>query len=142
VGHDKHRIASKLGQPQARVLAMLLLTLRDTPFFVAGDELGMERARIPQDATHDPFEKLVPGYGLNRDPERVPMPWDATSNGGFTTGEPWLPIGQIGRRNVADLQKAGDRSCICTGNSFDFDARRQRFIQASKAVAQSQRSCL
>jgi alpha-glucosidase len=103
-GHDKHRVASKLGQPQARVLAMLLLTLKGTAFFFAGDELGVEQGEIPREAVQDPFEKLVPGYDLNRDPERVPMRWDATGNGGFTTGQPWLPMGQASGRNVFDLQ--------------------------------------
>jgi alpha-glucosidase len=104
-GHDKHRAASKTGQAQARILAMLCLTLYGTPFFFAGDELGMERADIPKEAVHDPFEKLVPGYGLNRDPERVPMPWDTTKHHGFTTGEPWLPMSGIKTRSVAELQK-------------------------------------
>jgi len=103
-GHDKHRIASKLGQAQARVLAMLLLTLKGTAFFFAGDELGKERVNIPPAAVQDPFEKLVPGYDLNRDPERVPMRWDATKNGGFTSGNPWLPMGEPADRNVADLR--------------------------------------
>ena len=103
-GHDKHRVASKLGQPQARVLAMLLLTLKGTAFFFAGDELGVEQGEIPREAVQDPFEKLVPGYDLNRDPERVPMRWYATGNGGFTTGQPWLPMGQASGRNVFDLQ--------------------------------------
>jgi alpha-glucosidase len=110
-GHDKHRVASKLGQAQARVLAMLLLTLKGTAFFFAGDELGMERAKIPQAAVQDPFEKLVPGYDLNRDPERAPMRWDATKHGGFTTGDPWLPMGESAGRNVADLQ-ADERSIL------------------------------
>ena len=92
-GHDKKRIASKIGQAQCRNLAMLALTLRGTPFFFAGDELGMEMVPIPKNRIDDPFEKLVPGYDLNRDPERVPMRWDGTPNGGFTTGEPWLPLG-------------------------------------------------
>ena len=104
-GHDKHRIASKLGQAQARVLAMLLLTLKGTAFFFAGDELGAERGKIAEEAVQDPFAKLVPGYDLNRDPERVPMRWDSTRNGGFTTGEPWLPMGTSKSRNVADLRK-------------------------------------
>jgi alpha-glucosidase len=104
-GHDKHRVASKVGQQQARCLAMLILTLKGTPFFFAGDELGMERGIIPKEAVQDPFEKLVPGYGLNRDPERVPMQWDATRNGGFTTGEPWLPMGRTSACNVCDMQK-------------------------------------
>jgi alpha-glucosidase len=105
-GHDKARIAGKLGQPQARVLAMLALTLRGTPFFFAGDELGMEPVRIPDKKVHDPFERLVPGYGLNRDAERAPMRWDAGENGGFTSGEPWLPMGDdVGARNVARLME-------------------------------------
>src|SRR3954471_8612048 len=69
-GHDKHRAASKVGQEQARCLAMLLLTLKGTAFFFAGDELATEQARIPEGAVQDPFENLVPGYDLNRDPER------------------------------------------------------------------------
>jgi alpha-glucosidase len=105
-GHDKHRVASKLGQAQARVLAVLLLTLRGTPFFFAGDELGMEQVPIPSDRVTDPFEKLLPGYELNRDPERVPMRWDAGENGGFSEGEPWLPMGPaVAERNVATLKK-------------------------------------
>jgi alpha-glucosidase len=111
-GHDKHRIASKLGQAQARVLAMLLLTLRGTPFFFAGDELGMEQVPVPPDRVVDPFEKLLPGYELNRDPERVPMRWAAGKNGGFSEGEPWLPMGPaVAERNVATL-KEDERSLL------------------------------
>jgi alpha-glucosidase len=104
-GHDKHRVASKIGPAQARVLAMLLLTIKGTPFFFMGDELGVERGEIPDEAVQDPFEKLMPGYDLNRDPERVPLRWDATRNGGFTEGEPWLPMAGTNRCNVAELQK-------------------------------------
>jgi alpha-glucosidase len=104
-GHDKHRVTSKLGQAQARILAMLLLTLKGTAFFFMGDELGTERGKIPDEAVQDPFEKLVGGYGLNRDPERVPMRWDTTRNGGFTAGVPWLTMGTSSCRNVSDLQK-------------------------------------
>ena len=93
-GHDKPRVASKIGQAQARILAMLILTLRGTPFLFAGDELGMEQICIPPDRIQDPFEKLVGGYGLNRDPQRAPMRWDHTPTAGFTSGEPWLPLGE------------------------------------------------
>jgi alpha-glucosidase len=41
----------------------------------------------------DPFEKNEPGLGLGRDPERTPMPWDGSPTSGFTTGWPWLPLG-------------------------------------------------
>ncbi len=104
-GHDKRRVASKTGQAQARILAMLILTLRGTPLFFAGDELGMQQVPIPPNRIQDPFEKLVGGYGLNRDPQRTPMRWDGTPTGGFTSGEPWLPIGDdVAERNVAKLR--------------------------------------
>jgi len=110
--HDKHRIASKIGQSQARVLAMLVLTLKGTPFFFAGDEIGMEQVAIPPECIRDPFEKLVGGYGLNRDPERVPMRWNEGRNGGFTSGDPWLPMGHdVAERNVEKL-KVDPRSLL------------------------------
>jgi glycosidase len=89
-GHDKPRVASKIGQGQARILAMMLLTLKGAPFLFAGDEIGMEQVEIPHDRVVDPFEKLVGGYGLNQDPERTPMRREKTDRvtpprGGSTT---------------------------------------------------------
>jgi alpha-glucosidase len=110
-GHDKPRVASKIGEAQMRILAMLLMTLRGTPFFYMGDEIGRERVAIPPDRVRDPFEKLVPGYGLCRDPERAPMRWDDGPNGGFTAGHPWLPLCPSGSRNVAG-QQSDERSIL------------------------------
>jgi alpha-glucosidase len=110
-GHDKQRIASKIGQAQARVLAMLLMTIRGTPFFYMGDELGKPRSRVPSERVDDPFEKLVPGFGLGRDPERTPMRWDESEHGGFTSGEPWLPMLDDRSRNV-ERQKSDERSIL------------------------------
>jgi alpha-glucosidase len=101
-GHDKRRVASKIGQSQGRILAMLLLTLRGTPILFQGDEIGMEEVHIPPERVTDPFEELVGGYGLNRDRQRAPMRWDASRNAGFTTGEPWLPMGDhLAEHNIA-----------------------------------------
>jgi alpha-glucosidase len=72
--------------------ALLLLTLRGTPTWYYGDELGMENVAIPPDLVQDPWEKGVPGIGLGRDPVRTPMQWDAGPGAGFTTGTPWLPL--------------------------------------------------
>lgn len=110
-GHDKQRIASKIGQERMRILAMLVMTLKGTPFLYMGDEIGRERVPIPPDRVHDPFEKLVKGYGLCRDPERAPMRWDDSAKGGFTMGEPWLPLEPDGSRNVA-RQKGDERSIL------------------------------
>jgi alpha-glucosidase len=90
--HDRHRVASRIGRAQARVAAMLLLTLRGTPTLYYGDEIGMEDVAIPPGLVQDPWEKNVPGLGLGRDPERTPMQWDAGPNASFTTGRPWLPV--------------------------------------------------
>ncbi|WP_247888567.1 alpha-amylase family glycosyl hydrolase [Azospirillum brasilense] len=100
--HDRSRVASRLGMGQARVAAMLLLTLRGTPTLYQGDEIGMTDVAIPPDRVQDPWEKNIPGLGLGRDPVRTPIPWDGGPQGGFTTGEPWLPIGpDHDRVNVA-----------------------------------------
>ena len=90
--HDRHRIASRVGREQARVAAMLLLTLRGTPTLYYGDEIAMIDVPVPPESVKDPFEKNVPSLGLGRDPERSPMQWDAVENASFTGGTPWLPI--------------------------------------------------
>ncbi|HXH08529.1 MAG TPA: alpha-amylase family glycosyl hydrolase [Alphaproteobacteria bacterium] len=90
--HDQPRLASRIGLAQARVAAMLLLTLRGTPTLYYGDEIGMRNVAIPPELVQDPWEKNVPGLGLGRDPERTPMQWDDSLNAGFTAGTPWLPL--------------------------------------------------
>lgn len=92
--HDTHRVASRIGPAQARVAAMMLLTLRGTPTMYYGDEIGMVDVPIQPHRVQDPFEKRVPGLGLGRDPERTPMQWSAERNAGFSSGDPWLPIAE------------------------------------------------
>jgi alpha-glucosidase len=88
--HDRSRVATRLGPEQARVAAMLLLTLRGTPTLYQGDEIGMADVPIPPHLVRDPFGKNAPGFG--RDPERTPMQWDASPHAGFGSVEPWLPV--------------------------------------------------
>jgi alpha-glucosidase len=103
--HDKARIASRVGPEQARVAAMLLLTLRGTPTLYYGDEIGMHDVSIPPERVQDPQEVNEPGKGLGRDPERTPMQWDAGENAGFTTGEPWLPLADDFREVNVEAQR-------------------------------------
>jgi alpha-glucosidase len=99
--HDRPRIATRLGLAQARVAAMLLLTLRGMPTVYYGDELGMPDVEIPEHLQQDPARHDGPGRG--RDPQRTPMRWDASPGAGFTIGQPWLPIGpRRPRDNVAE----------------------------------------
>jgi len=90
--HDRPRIATRVGPAQARIAALLLLTLRGTPTLYYGDEIGMANVTIPPDRVRDPFERNVPGLGFGRDPVRTPMQWTAGPGAGFTTGTPWLPL--------------------------------------------------
>jgi len=110
--HDRNRVATKVGIEQARVAAMLHLTLPGTAIYHAGDEIGVPDANIPPHLVQDPFEKRVPGYGMNRDPERSPMRWDASEKAGFTSGEPWMPFaGRIAERNV-EVQRGDKHSML------------------------------
>lgn len=64
--HDRPRIASRIGEAQAGVAAMLLLTLRGTPTMYYGDEIGMQQVAIAPDQVRDPFEKRPRPRGRTR----------------------------------------------------------------------------
>lgn len=89
--HDRRRLASRIGRAQARVAAMLLLTLRGSPTILYGDELGMVDQVVPRERQRDYFGL---SGGVSHDPTRTPMPWTAGRNGGFSSADPedlWLP---------------------------------------------------
>ncbi len=85
--HDRPRLATRIGPEQARVAAMLLLTLRGTPTLYYGDEIGMRQVAIAPDRARDPAAPHVPG----RDGCRTPMQWNDSAFAGFSTAQPWLP---------------------------------------------------
>lgn len=94
--HDRSRIASRVGPDQARVAAMLLLTLRGTPTLWQGDELGMVDEPVPREMWQDPWAINNPETGLGRDPVRIPIPWQDDAPGrGFTDGTPFLPLSSV-----------------------------------------------
>ena len=100
--HDARRIAARIGQRQARVAAMLLLTIRGTPTLYQGDELGIGEVPIPPDRIRDPQHHRQPTLDIGRDRSRTPMAWDASPHAGFSNAEPWLPLHPDWRtRNVA-----------------------------------------
>ena len=102
--HDQSRVATRVGAAQARVAAMLLLTLRGTPTIYAGDELGLPDVPVPPSRVVD-----VAG----RDPERSPLPWTiAGPNAGFTTGVPWLPMTDDPASFSAEAQARDPRSML------------------------------
>jgi alpha-glucosidase len=110
--HDRPRLASRYGgQAQARVAAMLLLTLRGTPTLYNGDELGLENVPIPPERIQDPPGKIL-GPEHSRDRCRTPMQWNGEPGAGFSTAEPWLPFSpDQPTRNVA-VQSADPSSIL------------------------------
>jgi len=113
--HDVPRHASRYddpthGEARARAAALLLLTLRGTPFLYYGEEIGMRNGAIPPERFQDPLARTLHPK-LSRDPERTPMHWSAGAGAGFTTGEPWLPIAADAPLRNVDAQRA-DRASL------------------------------
>jgi alpha-glucosidase len=110
--HDRPRVASRIGQAQARVAAMLLLTLRGTPTLYYGDEIGMTNVPVPPEAVRDCLERNLPGRGLGRDGARTPMQWSSGASAGFTSGTPWLPVGADLHRVNVETERGDPRSLL------------------------------
>ena len=110
--HDQIRLATRFGgQAQARLAAMLLLTLRGTPTLYYGDEIGLENGLILPEQMQDP-QGINLGIERTRDVCRTPMQWTSGSNAGFSTHKPWLPVSSDYKtRNVA-VQLADPQSIL------------------------------
>jgi alpha-glucosidase len=91
--HDEVRLASRVPEGHDRLAALLLLTLRGTPFLYYGDELGMRQAPISESESRDPWGDNV--EWLSRDGARTPMQWSPGPNAGFAPegAGTWLPVG-------------------------------------------------
>ena len=114
--HDQSRLVSRFGNaspafraPSSKMLSTFLMTMRGTPFYYYGDELGMtnpgfKRIEDYRDVAvlNEYKHQQAIGGDLNayleeiafggRDNGRTPMQWDASTNAGFTTGTPWIGV--------------------------------------------------
>jgi alpha-glucosidase len=108
--HDQPRHFNRYGRGvgeevaarRGRAAALLLLTLRGTPFLYYGEEIGMRDTPLAYRDLKDPYTRRYWPFMKGRDPARTPMRWDPSTHAGFTTGRPWLPIGaDTDRVNVA-----------------------------------------
>ena len=114
--HDVPRMVSKFGNdsPQFRelsskMLTTFIMTMRGTPYYYNGDELGMTNIRFDKIddyrdiATINKYKHLEKIGGnldsllenqkfLARDNCRTPFQWDSSANAGFTTGSPWIKV--------------------------------------------------
>jgi len=103
--HDVRRLRTRLGgsEARARAMAVLLLTLRGTPFLYAGEELGLEDADVP------PAHALDPG---RRDGCRAPIPWTAAPPHGWTGDAPPLPFPPDAENRSVEREAAGANSVL------------------------------
>lgn len=95
--HDQSRHIERYGlngdaDRRARAAAVLLLTLRGTPFLYYGEEIGMRDGRLRYRDLRDPYTKRFWPFRVGRDPARTPMQWDGSLHAGFTSGRAWLPV--------------------------------------------------
>jgi alpha-glucosidase len=107
--HDNPRIMKKLGEQDAKIATVLLLTLRGTPTIYYGDELGMQDVEIEPEKYQDPQGTRG---GRSRDPQRTPMQWNDQPNAGFSTVEPWLPVSPDYREKNVEKEKLDNRSML------------------------------
>lgn len=125
--HDRTRSCSRVGGDlrKAKVLAVLLLTVRGVPTVYMGEEVGMTNTPVPLSSAQDILAKTfaflperafqglqrVLQETLNRDEVRTPMQWDASANAGFCPDSvtPWLPVnGDRDERSVAAQAGSAD----------------------------------
>jgi alpha-glucosidase len=116
--HDAPRIASRWAEDGqdadwAKLFGLLLLSLRGNIFIYQGEELGLLQSDVPFESLRDPEAIANWPNTLGRDGTRTPMPWEhGQENGGFSTGDPWLPVDARHIAMSADVQEADPNSTL------------------------------
>ena len=133
--HDNPRMTAKVDpRPEyreriAKLLAVLLLTARGTVFLYQGQEIGMTNtafsdiselrdvesinrydALSQSDGPELAWRRVMAG---SRDHARTPMLWTDGEKAGFTTGEPWIRLGDARETNVAAQEACADSALNC-----------------------------
>ncbi len=96
--HDCVRVVTRWGQgagsPEfAKLLLAVLGSLRGSFCIYQGEELGLTEAEVPFDRLTDPYGITFWPDFKGRDGCRTPIPWTSEApHGGFSKGEPWLPV--------------------------------------------------
>ena len=130
--HDQPRVASRTSAAQARVAAMLLLTLRGTLTLYYGEEIGMHDVEVPEALRHDPQSRGMPGIGMERDFYRTPMQWSVEPAAGFSATEPWLPVADDFRLNNVEVERDAPGSMLTLHRRLIELRRREPALVAGK----------
>lgn len=134
--HDQARMVSRFGndepefrEPSSKMLSTFIMTMRGTPYYYNGDELGMSNAGFEDIddyrdvATHNEYQyQKNHGGDLKkfmvkikfecRDNGRTPFQWDSTAQGGFTSGNPWIKVNPNFKTINAAAQEHDPNSCL------------------------------
>lgn len=116
--HDAPRAVSRWIEPEhraafARAKMLLLMCLRGNVFLYYGEELGLTQVDVPFDRLRDPEAIANWPLTLSRDGARTPMPWAGDApHLGFSTAEPWLPLGPDHPALAVDRQEGDPHSLL------------------------------
>ncbi len=113
--HDvtRHTTRWNLGPEAHRVYAALLLSLRGSACLYQGEELGLTEAYVSFEDLQDPYGKRFWPKFKGRDGCRTPIPWNADRvHGGFSDGQPWLPVALEHVQSAADTQEQSATSML------------------------------
>lgn len=132
--HDQPRIVSRFGncsqyhKESAKMLATSIHMMRGTPYIYQGEEFGMtnpEYTSINQyrDVESINFYNILINKGVgkekaieilrekSRDNSRTPVQWNNKKNAGFTSGEPWIPVGNL-YKNINAENALNDKDSV------------------------------
>lgn len=135
--HDQPRMTSRWGNDapeyqsfSSKLLTTFLLSMRGTPYYYNGDEIGMVNAKFDKIEDYRDIETLAEYERLQktggdvkqfiedqktggaRDNGRTPFQWTATTNAGFTTGTPWLNVNKNYPTLNAETQEKNPQSVL------------------------------
>ncbi len=115
--HDVQRVVSRWGSAESprhlpTQLAAVICSLRGAVCLYQGEELGLAEADVPFELLRDPYGIAFWPKFKGRDGCRTPMPWDDSPQGGFTTGNPWLPLPAGHLRQSVRTQEGDPHSAL------------------------------
>ena len=125
-----------------RTKMLLLCSLRGSITLWQGEELGLPQVDVPFDRLQDPEAIANWPQTLSRDGARTPMPWKSDAPQlGFSTAEPWLPIGKDHAELAVDRQDASAGSLLqftrdCLALRREHPALRHGSIEVTRADEQ------
>ncbi|XP_063839064.1 maltase A3-like [Ostrinia nubilalis] len=103
---SQSRIATRYGSEMVDAVNLLALILPGAAVIQQGDELGVADTILEWAASTN---TCYPGPAV---PAAAPFPWSDAANGGFTTGEPWMPLAPNYRYANAKTEFANNNSHV------------------------------